>query len=493
MGELVPLSDEIPEEARELATELRRFFLTLDISVRRYAARSNYDAATVSRYLNGKRVPPWSFVQGLLTDVTERRGHPVQQGAFEVIRKLHRAALQASNVRLYAVQALQDKLAEADKEHRRAELRESVLLEAMEARQRRIAELENEALELNSSLLEEREKSAITNQQVDRLTAAEEELARLREEVQELRQQLARAHELSGQAEERCEQLEQQLTEAEDGARAGQEAREQERLEAALQEAAEFKAVADRLREEMNQLRREAPIRPEAVPPKEKRKPKPSEGQVLATAMRTEPPEKVASELVRLHITDDVEAFRAATEITRGYSVGKIGKIVLAVDKLSNELSRSLLMMTGQARTAAEIFELITTFGNNTIDGSSNVGRDAVTWYTWERDWKGIKSLMRRLTDTGHHELAARCIMEAAKNQPSKRLAKLLEDIRGDDREFLLQVIARGRNEEDLLELIVMLRTLNTDLYDEVSAAVERDAPLRHGVLSLKMKALGIM
>ncbi|MFF8975354.1 helix-turn-helix domain-containing protein [Streptomyces cellulosae] len=496
MGELVPLSDEIPEEARELATELRRFFKTLNISVRRYAARSNYDPATVSRYLNGKRVPPWSFVQGLLTDVTEHRGHPLQHEAFEVIRRLHRAALQASNARLYAVQELQDKLAEADKEHRRAELRERVLVEAMEARQRRIAELENEVLELNSSLLEERERSATVDQQVERFSATEEELARLREEVQELRQQLARAHELSEQAEARCERLEEQLAEAEDIARAGQEAREQERLETALQEAAEFKAIADRLREEMDQLRREAPTRSEPDPPKAKSKPKrpkPSEGQILAAKMQIEPPAKIAAELVRLHITNEMEAFRATDLVTRSYTIGEIGKIVLEVDKLSNELARSMLMMAGQKRTAVEIFELISTFGHNTVDGSSNVGRDAVTWYTWDADWEGIESLMRLLTEAGHHELASRCIIEAAKNQNSKNLAKLLEEIRGDEREFLLEAIARARNEEDLLELIVILQTSHASLFDEVSAKIESDAPQRSTGLSQKMEALGIL
>lgn len=62
MGELHPLGENLPEECRVFAVELRKLFLGLGISVRRYAVRRHRDPSTVSRFLNGTRIPPWEFV-----------------------------------------------------------------------------------------------------------------------------------------------------------------------------------------------------------------------------------------------------------------------------------------------------------------------------------------------------------------------------------------------------------------------------------------------
>jgi transcriptional regulator with XRE-family HTH domain len=491
MGELAPLSQDIPEEARELADQLRRFFKSLNISVRRYAARCNYDPATVSRYLNGKRVPPWSFIQELVTQVAEHRGSPIQREALDVIRSLHRAALQKSSAQLYKVQILQDQLAEADKEQKRAGLREKVLLEAMEVRQRRIAQLEIDTLELNSSLLEEKERVANLHAQLEIPNSSNEELDRLKEEVRELKEQLTRAQELSEQAEARCEELERQLREAEEVARSGQEAREQELLESALQEVAEARASADRFKDELERLKNS---QPETVHDRRKPPPqKPSPGRILADSATQRSPASVAAELARMSLSNPLEAYHAEEVITRTCPIGTIGQIILEVNKLSGEVSRTLLMMTGQKRTAEDVFELIRDFGSHTIDRSANVGSDSVTWFTWNRDWQDIELLMHLLKGAQMGELATLGFIEAAKNQEPLVIAKTLREIPGNKREKFLGHLAVGRRDDKLLELLAVLQDTNIDLFSEVSAALEREAPERFEAISTKLNVLGML
>ncbi|MEV8065968.1 helix-turn-helix domain-containing protein [Streptomyces sp. NPDC085995] len=493
MSNLVPLSDEVPTEARELAAELRRFFESLDISVRRYAVRCNYDPATVSRYLNGKRVPPWSFIQSLLTEVSERRGSSIQQGALEVIRRLHRSALQASNKHLYAVQTLQDQLAEADKEHKRAELREKTLLEAVEVRQHRIAELELETLELNSSLLEERDRSAILLHQLEHTAPREEELATLREEVQELKEQLARAQEQSEQAEARCEELEQQLREAEEAAGAGKDVRDQEELEAALREAAEARSLADRLREELEEVRGESksmesrPSRPKMPKPTT-----PTPGELLAARAATLPVEEVAANLVKLDLADDIEEYKASLEIANSFPPAKLGTLVLALDKVSSSTARNFLLTVCTARSPEDIFILMRDYGHHTVDRDSNLASDTVNWFTRRRTWPEVRSLMNLLREAGLEELAQQCIVETGSNQGNTHLMESLRQSSAAERETLLQSVAQRRSDQKLLELVASLHESDSHLFAEVMTVISKEDPKRAKGLSQTLGALGI-
>jgi transcriptional regulator with XRE-family HTH domain len=494
VSELVPLSEDIPNEARELATELRRFFQSLNVSVRRYATRCNYDPATVSRYLNGRRVPPWSFIQGLLTEVAEYRGAPIQHAALEVIRKLHRSALQASNKHLYAVQVLQDKLAEADKEHKRAELREAALLEAVEVRQRRIAVLEVETLELNSSLLEERDKSVILQKLADRIAPAEEELAKLREEVEELKAQLARAQELSEQAEARCEELEQQLREAEEAASSGQEVREQEQLKTALREAAEARSLAERLAEELKKVKSQSPSATQgASPPSERpttRKPTPAE--ILIEAAPTRSPKELATDLVRLNLTDDMEEHRATNEIARSYPLRQLGEVALELDKISNSMARSFMLAIASLRSAEDIFTLIQEFGQHTIDRSNNFASDAINWFTRRHNWPDIVSLINLLRGASMEELAQLCIANTGSNQATPLFVATLKESSGNERDMLLQNMAMDRSDDKLIELCSALYSSDSPLLLEVFTAIAEHHPKRAEKLSPILEAVGI-
>ncbi|MER6016415.1 response regulator [Streptomyces bluensis] len=211
MGELRPLALDLTSEARALATVLRELFEGLEISVRRYAARRLRDAGTFSRYLNGTRVPPWEVVMDLLTDVAEHRGTAATPEAIELVRRLHRAAVETSSSPRHAVEVLEQQLAEADRVSRRSTARGDALGDALLDRKHRIADLEVRLNQLEAEWSAERERA-------DRLAAANPDLTDLLRERDQLQGEVARlslqVHEAQKQrdeAEDRCALLERQL------------------------------------------------------------------------------------------------------------------------------------------------------------------------------------------------------------------------------------------------------------------------------------------
>ncbi|GHF90655.1 hypothetical protein ACFFSH_16070 [Streptomyces filamentosus] len=200
MTGLKPFGQEVPPEARELATALRQLFEGLaPLSMRRYAIRRSYDSGAVSRYFSGLRVPHWDFVRNLLGDVAEARGAeaPTEE-TVAMLRALHRAALYAAKGPVHKVRLLEVQLAEADDEAQRAARSARRLEEALDDRERRIRDLALQVRELRA------EPSADSG-----------EYARLRAEIRDLEEELARVRELHRLAEERCEGLERRLAEAE--------------------------------------------------------------------------------------------------------------------------------------------------------------------------------------------------------------------------------------------------------------------------------------
>ncbi|GHF21144.1 MULTISPECIES: response regulator [Streptomyces] len=211
MGELRPLAPELTPESRALALALRELFEGLDVSARRYAARRFRDAGTFSRYLNGTRVPPWEVVMDLLTDVAEHRGTAATPEAVELVRRLHRAAVETSASPRHAVEVLEQQLAEADRVSRRSTARGDALGDALLDRKHRIADLEVRLSQLEAEWGAERERA-------DRLAAANPDVTELLRERDALQGEVARlsadlhaAHKQREDAEERCALLERQL------------------------------------------------------------------------------------------------------------------------------------------------------------------------------------------------------------------------------------------------------------------------------------------
>ncbi|MFI1032027.1 ATP/GTP-binding protein [Streptomyces sp. NPDC020951] len=206
---LAPLKDDLPPEKRALAEDLRKVFLQLGVSVRRYAARRHLDASSVTRYLSG-RVPPWDFVAGVIADVQEAQV-PLTPQAEKALRDLHRAA-QKSNRRSSEVQELQDRLAEADEETRRITTRQRALEEALLDREGRLARVRGECRNLESRI----DEQGLTHRAEVNLwqgvyAELEEECGDLQEQVLYLQEALAVTRAELIAAEDRCHRLESRL------------------------------------------------------------------------------------------------------------------------------------------------------------------------------------------------------------------------------------------------------------------------------------------
>ncbi|MFJ3306961.1 response regulator [Streptomyces sp. NPDC086549] len=211
MGELRPLAPDLTAESRALAMALRELFEGLEVSVRRYAARRVRDAGTFSRYLSGTRVPPWEVVMDLFTDVAEHRGMAATPDAMELVRRLHRAAVETSASPRHAVAVLERQLAEADRDSRRSTARGDALSDALLDRKHRIADLEVRLNQLEAEWSAERERA-------ERLAAAGPDVSgllherdHLQDEVTRLSAQLHEAQKQRDEAEQRCTLLERQL------------------------------------------------------------------------------------------------------------------------------------------------------------------------------------------------------------------------------------------------------------------------------------------
>ncbi|MFF2216736.1 hypothetical protein [Streptomyces antibioticus] len=209
MTSLEPLDGDLSSEAHELALALRRLFGALEVGVRRYAARRSRDAGSVSRYLNGTRIPNWEFVADLLADVAEARG-VVMPETVDLLRGLHLAALAASGSPQHRVQLLEQQLAAADLAARRSVVRERALEDALLDAQRRVGDLELQMRQL--AVGPDRPPPAQAAQPtLDDLAAARQERDDLRTQIADLRAELKHAHARRVQAELRCAELEREL------------------------------------------------------------------------------------------------------------------------------------------------------------------------------------------------------------------------------------------------------------------------------------------
>ncbi|MFF5639624.1 response regulator [Streptomyces sp. NPDC012825] len=220
MGELRPLGEDLNDASRALAEALRELFEGLKVSVRRYAARRRLDPGTVSRYLNGTRLPPWQVISDLFADVAEHRGTAVTIEAIEFVRGLYGSAVDAASSPKHAVEILEQQLADADRVSRRSSVRGDVLGDALLDRAERIADLETRLNQLELDRVAERRRA-------DELAAAHPEVSGLIQERNELQREVERlgaalqeAQAQRAAAEGRCDLLERQLDAVEQAATA---------------------------------------------------------------------------------------------------------------------------------------------------------------------------------------------------------------------------------------------------------------------------------
>ncbi|WP_413808411.1 response regulator [Streptomyces sp. OE57] len=211
MSVLHPLGENLPEECRAFAVELRKLFLGLGVSVRRYAVRRHRDPSTISRFLNGTRIPPWEFVFDLFTDLAERRGVAPTPAAIELVRELHRAAVRTSRSPGHAMEILQIQLADADRDARVSMAHQDVLGEALLDLKHRIADLEVRLNQAEAAWATERARADALERDIPDRDELIKERDLLQQEVRRLTEELDEVRLRGRLAEERCLVLERQL------------------------------------------------------------------------------------------------------------------------------------------------------------------------------------------------------------------------------------------------------------------------------------------
>ncbi|MFF7675713.1 hypothetical protein [Actinacidiphila glaucinigra] len=458
---LQAMSDKASPEARALAEGLREVFGGLGISVRRYAARCHRDPGTVSRYLNGSRVPPWPFVRQLISDVSEARKQPMRVEVFDHVRALHRTALQASNADLYALQVLQDQLEDADREQRRAALREEALLEALQTRQQRIAELETSQLELEGAVSQERARRAeLAISHTEESGAAAEEIARLQAEIEELRGQLAWAHDAKTDAEEKCVDLERKLQLAEASAQSGQEARENEDLNQALREMAEAKAEIARLMKEMEDLKGGVTFRPEPSARFLKRQ---EEKRKRIEEVIAQTPEELAATALRMVTLDGGQRYELTTAIGSSYPLERVVEALDSVQAANIETAIQIIIAIAETRSPSDIFWLVVNKGSAHLGRHGRLRDDLLTWFGWERSGGDIRELIYLFREAGRNTDADELMREAAEHQEAPKLLNTFMSLDRGDRQYMLQHVAALHPIEGFPALLMRMEELGEE------------------------------
>ncbi|WP_420033016.1 CBS domain-containing protein [Streptomyces sp. cg28] len=212
MGALQPIRDDAPSEVKELAETLRSLFSGLGTSIRRYGVRCNRDPGSVTRYLNGSRVPPRAFIDGLLRDLTLQREEAPTRETQALLDRQYLAALKSLDTRTSKIHVLEDSLAQAEDYARRQELHVRALERDLIHHQERLAEVVLQIRQLRSAAHRSEAVLAISEADEQDLHSERETL---REQVQQLQEEVEEARRLRAVAEKRCVQLEEELALAE--------------------------------------------------------------------------------------------------------------------------------------------------------------------------------------------------------------------------------------------------------------------------------------
>nr|MDT0518443.1 hypothetical protein [Streptomyces sp. DSM 41633] len=343
MSNLEPIDTGIHEEGRALAQALRTLFDALDISMRRYATRCHTDFGTVSRYLSGKRVPPWSFVKELLANVSEHRGQPTSDEAVRALRQMHARALGTGKGTRKVVE-LQQLLEEADQQVLEANSLERLLRQALREQEQQISQLTVELQSLRASRAQDRQSES---KEVDLLFAGYQDLKDEREEllreISFLKKQLHETTAARILAEARCEQLEHQIEEAEtqelreasnDAERAQEKA--DQATEQLLRERAAASARLSVLEEQLSTLRKNTQSTP------------PGRGPLRSS--------KVADQLddddsLQLALSDSADSLAAKI----GYAPGQVLRRVYSATKVNPGKVEAILARAIDIQTPEEV------------------------------------------------------------------------------------------------------------------------------------------
>ncbi|MFI6377448.1 hypothetical protein [Streptomyces sp. NPDC050546] len=381
------------------------------------------------------------------------------------------------------MQQLQDQLEYADLRAQQATIREQVLMEGLQLREQRIAQLEIKQLELTTRWENEtRQREVLARELSLTEDSYTEELERLKAEVEQLRSDLQRANEESQQAEARCQLLEERLSEAEERAQAGQEAREASELEAANRAAAEARAVADDLRQQLEalQVSRDSqqydPAQAAAEANERDRQVKEERRRYI---LETEP-EDMAREMMRLHAREgDLGAYEMGMTIGRwtpGESVQELCTILW--EKNYRELAVDIAGYVSEREDLESLADFLVLVGGQDVGRMANsfVGR-ALSRVAWFRNSEDIPTFVSILKERGWVAWASQIEEECASRRDADKLAELISVMSIEDRASMLTSVAENRSTPDIPALLSQMSSI--DLVEEVQSILNQIQEIR--------------
>ncbi|MFI6742618.1 LuxR C-terminal-related transcriptional regulator [Nonomuraea sp. NPDC050451] len=184
------------------AAELKRLFDTVGLTLGQFCATSQgiIDKGSLSRYLNGKRVPRERWLLDRLFALRVKAGTPLTEEAQGHLVDLQLAALQVAHPHDYKVRRVTDELDVALTALRESERHVNRLETELTGRERRLADLTADNARMRADWDTDRD--------------------RLNREIADLTSQLNFAHERRAAAETRCADLEDLLDRLQSGAAA---------------------------------------------------------------------------------------------------------------------------------------------------------------------------------------------------------------------------------------------------------------------------------
>jgi serine phosphatase RsbU (regulator of sigma subunit) len=200
---LKPLDPGLRAEVLEWAAQLRVIWAATGLSLGQFAVLHPVDKGTISRYLNGERVPRDHWFLDKLLAILADKGDPVTPVVCEHLTALHLRALEAAHPHEYKVRLIQDELKIAVTSKLEAERYARTLEEQLAQRNLEIRSLAEDKGRLRSAWHAEHD--------------------RLQRAIRETTRQLRETEERATQAEQRCALFEDALDQINSPASAGED------------------------------------------------------------------------------------------------------------------------------------------------------------------------------------------------------------------------------------------------------------------------------
>jgi EAL domain-containing protein (putative c-di-GMP-specific phosphodiesterase class I) len=195
-----PLGPGLSPEVVNWVIELRTVWAATGLTLNRFASVHPIDKGTISRYLNGQRVPRDRWFLDKLLAIQAESGKPATSAVREHLMRTHLRALQTAHPHEYRIRMISDELEIALTGKAEAERYARALEEQLAERNRQVQQLTDEKRYPRAARAA---GEGTVQSDHDRLT----------QEIAGLTRQLRAARERAVQAELRCQQLEGLLDE----------------------------------------------------------------------------------------------------------------------------------------------------------------------------------------------------------------------------------------------------------------------------------------